>query len=370
MNRFSFSFFLGFLCIFFAIQHACIACETNLHIAYNFLSTNLDTDELALYEERDIAPTLKIPYTIFYMFLHADMCAGRLINQNLKLADIEKLLFEVKKSLSSPADPFLFYSLADALYRQLAPHENSEKKAFMLMARMIMDAPFFASTDNSVKMGFTSFDYFAHCASFYQELHVRHIKDQREVLEFWQIFFFDEAYPSYIMPWLTPLYYFYIQEGSYIINMPDPFSADEWPKLKDKIKSKDRFNDDRWLAKQNILSSASLKSFEYYNKLEEYLIKDINIYWNLLSKLVGKDANLVRDFISTMQEAGADMNTIINSQGSTAFEYFENQVQVPQFSCDAAQCSSLKRKAQSPLQTNCKRACLKNSDLTPVGATR
>lgn len=334
MLRDSLYFFLFFVSYFSAMQNNCVACEARKKvdlksldknqilgdIAFRYLNQKLDIEELKRFEQKDIPPSTSTPFTILDASLQARICAEALIAQNLTLAEVEPLLYRVRKSLIKPADPFLFFALAEALYRRLSAPEECLKKAFTLMARMIMDAPFLHYAENSTKRGFVSFRYFAHCANFYQDMVLVPDEDDMKVVDSWQIFFFYEAFPSHHMPWLTELYYFYWRESFYMMNTPDPFTVDEWPKLRKKITSPDRYYDLEWLADQVINKSTWTSSFEYYDHLQEYFIKDVNIYWHLLPKLVDKDVHLQADFLKAMSEAHADPATIIDKEGTTALK--------------------------------------------------
>lgn len=334
-------------------------------VAFRFLSQQLDKAELERYEDRGGCPRNTFPETIFKAYMDAEESAKQLISLKATNNEVEKLILETKRKLHGKIDPYLVLILLEWFHHYSSLDSIlAAKKSFTLTARLVMDAPFMLATNNALKRGFGSFPYFAHCADNFEDMIVAKKDGSSLVVDTWQIYFFDDSYPI-VMPWLLPLYDFYWREAWYIENTVDPFSDENWPILKKKITSKDRFYDDDWIKSKKLLTKSYKTAFHLYDDLDEYLIKDLNIYWRLLPKLAGLDALIQDDFVNTMLDAGADPSTIVDAKGNTARDLARDshlrietlEASAPKSQGAESMPTSHKRKPLTQLDNQSKRSC-------------
>ena len=340
--------------------------KTPEKILVAFLNQSLDVEELRRYETQDGDPRKSSPWTILDVRLRAQKLVNEL--HGLFISDIPSTVFRAIKASSKPADPYLVFALLKALYDKLMPDDPilASQKAFTLMARMIMHAPFSQNIANTEKIQSLSFSYFGHCGGFSKDLITSKIEGRTEhrVYDFWQLYFIEESYP-FVLPWLNPLYYFYLCEAEYLRKLlhpnSDPFSDENWPNLREKIVSNQLFFNE---TSDKLFCNLKMdereieqykKNFEYYKSLGKYPLKDVNIYWRLLPKLAQKPSSMRRDFAQAMHQAGADLFTIFTPQGHAALsvaDYYQLTEIMEQYSEEIARAKELYRQRMSKRGAN------------------
>lgn len=309
---------------------------TSLTLVTSFLEADHIVPPVQLKKHLDARgyPPLIFPRELLEILINSENLAKQIKQTKLKIHEIPRILDLALKYLrekqKSP-DPLVIFSFLNALrncYPSSIDATNDTLESFQLMARAVMDAPYMADMDNSLKKRQGSFSYAALMASYFDALitTINTGNNLHTPVDYWQKYFNEDIYPTQAVPWLEALYYFYEQEGEWLRARLLSTDADWLKELEGKLKKVDLFYNDgdgealvhdyqEWLR-------AESSPLAYEESLQKwmrtsYLVTDKDIYWRLLPLLEAQPEELQMRYFNLMLEAGASPFTLIDTRGAT-----------------------------------------------------